>query len=73
MLILDSRFWGKHISGGGGGKFDAFLNVFFCILGVFLGEFGILGGGGKSPQEIAGNNTDLIQLVIFKYCFTIYI
>ena len=35
---------------GGGGKFDAFFNV-FCILGVFLGEFGIL--GGKSPQEIA--------------------
>ena len=29
---------GKHISGGGGGgKFDAFLNVFFCILSVFLG------------------------------------
>ena len=37
-----------------GGKFDAFFNV-FCILGVFLGEFEIL--EGKSPQEIAGNNT----------------
>ena len=38
-----------------GGKFDAFLNV-FCILGVFLGGFGIL-GRGIPPQEIAGNNT----------------
>ena len=40
-----------------GGKFEAFFNVFFGILGVFLGGFGILGGGGESPQEIAGNNT----------------
>ena len=39
-----------------GGKFDAFFNV-FCILGVFLGEFEIRGGGGGIPQEIAGNNT----------------
>ena len=42
VLILDSRFGGTHIWGG---KFDAFFNVFFCILGVFLGGgFGILGG-----------------------------
>ena len=53
LLILDSRFWeGKtHIWGG---KFHAFFNV-FCILGVFLGGFGIL--GGNPCQEIAGNNT----------------
>ena len=32
------------------------FSMFFCILGRFSGgEFGIL--GGKSPQEIAGNNT----------------
>ena len=44
----------NSISGGGGGKFDAFSNVFFLILGAggrlgFWGEF--------PPQEIAGNNT----------------
>ena len=38
-----------------GGKFDAFFNVFFCILGVFLG--GNLGFWGEFSQEIAGNNT----------------
>ena len=32
-----------------------FLN-FVCVLGDFRGGFGIL---GKSPQEIAGINTDL--------------
>ena len=57
VLILDSRFWGKHISGG---KFDAFLNVFLyfrCFSGGG-GEFGILGGNSPPPpQEIAGNNT----------------
>ena len=50
--------------GGGGGEFDAFFNV-VCILGVFLGGFGIL--GGKSPQEIAGNNTGSSGM--FSLCF----
>ena len=57
MLILDSRFWLDTYLGG---KLDAFFNV-FCILGVFLGGFGILGGGGggipPARQEIDGNNT----------------
>ena len=32
-----------------GGKFDAFLMFFFCILGVFLEEFEIL--AGDSPGD----------------------
>ena len=40
-----------------GDKFDAFFNV-FCILGVFLGEFEIL-GDNPTPKEIAGNNTGI--------------
>ena len=45
VWILDSVFWGNHISGGGG-KFDAFFNFFLYIFGEFLGggEFRILGG-----------------------------
>ena len=31
--------------------------MFFVFWVFFWEEFGILGGGGKSPQEIAGNNT----------------
>ena len=56
VLILDSRFWeGKtHIWGGGGGKFDAFFNVFCFVFWVFFwgeGEFGILGEGGIPPGD----------------------
>ena len=60
-LILDSRFWEGETHMGG--KFDAFFDVFFCILGVFLGGGGNLGFWGECPrrgeipQEIAGNNT----------------
>ena len=50
VLILDSGFWGTTYLGG---KFGSFFNIFH-VLGVFLGEFGILG----LPQEIAGINTD---------------
>ena len=64
MLILDSVLWGDRICGG---KFDAFFNVFFCILGVYLGGFGIL--GEESPQEIAGNNTDCLFVFKFKTKF----
>ena len=59
MLILDSRFWGKHW-GGGGGEFDAFFNV-FCILVFFWGDLKFWGGG--SPQEMAGNITDYCMKV----------
>ena len=33
----------------------------FRVLGVFLGEFGIQGGGVISPQEMAGNKTAPIR------------
>ena len=58
VLILDSRLWGNTYLGTGG-KFDAFFIV-FLYFGCFSGEGGLDcgGGGGKSPQEIAGNNTD---------------
>ena len=51
-------FWGGiHISGG---TFYA-LFYFVCVLGGFLVEFGILGGGGgvnlPPPQKIAEINT----------------
>ena len=40
--------------------------TFFCILGVFLGG-GNLGFWGEipPPQEIAGNNTDVLQTAIY--------
>ena len=43
---------------------------FFCILGIFLGGFGIR-GRGESPQEIAGNNTVMYILITpsYKYKF----
>ena len=63
MLILDSRFWGDTYLGG---EFDAFFNV-FCILGVFLGGIWDSGGGGKSPQEIAGNNTAVCHCMVKFY------
>ena len=47
VSILDSRFWGDTYLGD---KFYAFFNVFFCILGDFLGGFGI-GGGGDPPGD----------------------
>ena len=48
VLILDSSFWGEHISGGGGVNSMHFL--MFCILGVFVG--GILdSGAGEFPPR----------------------
>ena len=47
VLILDSVLWVETAYVGG--KFDAFFNVFFCILGVFLGDLGFWGGG--SPRR----------------------
>ena len=45
---------GDHISGG---KLDAFIIIFVCVLCDFLGgEFGIL-EEGIPRQEIAGINT----------------
>ena len=52
IIILVSSLGESRI--GGGGKFDAFLNV-LCVLGVIRGWVG--GFGVKYPQEIAGINT----------------
>ena len=34
----------------GRGNFDAFL-MFFCVLSIFLGEFGIIGEGEVTPRR----------------------
>ena len=52
--------------GGGGVNLMPFL-MFFCILSVFRGGGWIWDSGGtdsgRSPQEIAGNNTALIYIL----------
>ena len=57
VLILDSVFGGTTYLGG---KFDAFVNIFY-VLGVFSGGGGVRFWGmweaGENPhQEIAGIN-----------------
>ena len=61
VLILDSRFWGKHISGG---KFDAFL-IFFVFWVFFWRGGGIWDSGGGSQQI---NNIPIFCVPIVKMC-----
>ena len=61
VLILDSRFWGKHISGG---KFDAF-SIFFVFWVFFWGGgFGILAGDHNKSTTYLSSVFQLSKCVV---------